>query len=441
MEVQSGESGKRPMADGTGESPDAKRLVISGSPDVDEALARFSDTVDLPEDNAPNHIWFKFILAKVDELQKSVGFQYRELSEIKDELKQVKHDVVDLRDRVTVLENENISLKSQNQELQEQSLLSEVRRRELNLVFEGIKDTYDENAGFLHRKLVDVLNHMEVFNNCGARVPITRIQRIGPGQRGQCRPALISFLRYDDVQLILRNRGQLPNNVFVREDYPMEIEERRRVLRPIFNKARKSDKYRGRCRLTVDKLVILGHTYTVRPVNNLDKLPQDLNPRKMAEREDDNTLAFFTQGSPFSNFHGRSFMKDNVKYLCSEQYIQAKKAQIFNDDATHYRIMQASSPYEMKRLGNHVSNFVGQVWTKEAEKVALDACFAKFSQNEDLKDILLKTQNKTLAEASPDQHWGVGLTLSDENLLSGAWTGNNLLGKVLMNVREQLKNT
>lgn len=384
-------------------------------------------------------MWFKAMFAKIDELQKSIKYQNEELSDVKREMKQMQDDFLEIKARLALVENENAQLKLTNEEIQEQNIQSDIRRRELNIIFEGIKDCQNESPRFLYRKFVDVLNHMEVFNNCGQRVSITRIQRLGPTYRDRCRPVLCTFLRYDDVQLVLRNRGQLPHNVFAREDYPDEIEERRRILRPIFNRARKSDKFRGKCRLTRDKLIILGQTYTVRPRNNLHRLPPELDPRKSAERENEDVLAFFTLGSPFSNFYSCKFVKDNTTYTCAEQYIQATKAQIFSDDATHYRIMHTSSPYEMKNLGGHVSNFVGQVWAKEAEKVATDACFAKFAQNNDLKRTLIETGNKTLAEASYDKQWGVGLSLSDENILSGPWTGNNLLGKVLMNIREQLQ--
>ena len=183
----------------------------------------------------------------------------------------------------------------------------------------------------------------------------------------------------------------------------------------------------------------MGATYTVRPKNNLDKLPPELNPRKAAERENSDTLAFFTQASPFSNFHSCKFVKDNETYICSEQFIQAQKAKIFNDDATQAKIMRETSPYEMKKLGGKVANFVEHIWLKESERVATEACLAKFSQNDHLKVCLLETGQKNLVEASWDKHWGAGLALDHNSILTGPWTGNNLLGKVLMRVREQLK--
>lgn len=66
--------------------------------------------------------------------------------------------------------------------------------------------------------------------------------------------------------------------------------------------------------------------------------------------------------------------------------------------------------------------------------------YHKFRQNYDLKVYLLMTKDSILAEASPyDRVWGIGLGLRyPERLDYSKWRGENLLGKVLMDVRKQL---
>ena len=196
MSDEANESGKRPMMDITGESPDAKRPVVSESPDAKvtiDRLNRLDDTIELPDDNAPNHVWFKAMFAKIDELQKSIKYQNEELSDVKREMKQMQDDFLEIKARLALVENENAQLKLTNEEIQEQNIQSDIRRRELNIIFEGIKDCQNESPRFLYRKFVDVLNHMEVFNNCGQRVSITRIQRLGPTHRDRCRPYYVLF--------------------------------------------------------------------------------------------------------------------------------------------------------------------------------------------------------------------------------------------------------
>lgn len=65
----------------------------------------------------------------------------------------------------------------------------------------------------------------------------------------------------------------------------------------------------------------------------------------------------------------------------------------------------------------------------------------KFAQNAELKKHLLATETRELIYASPtDQVYGVGLAVEDQSiLLRKNWKGTNLLGKVLMRVRNDLK--
>ena len=203
-------------------------------------------------------------------------FNNKELSQCRSEIADMKKEITELQSQLMVVEYEKEEFKSQCKMLTESHIKSEISRREQNLVFEGINETYGENGHLLYNKIVQVLNHMMVFNGQGARVPITKVQRIGPFLRGHNRSVVCHFSRYSDVELIMSNRSQLPDRVFVREDFPPEIEDRRRILRPIFNKAKKMPEFKGKCRLPCDKFVLLCKTYAVAPVNNLEKLPDSL---------------------------------------------------------------------------------------------------------------------------------------------------------------------
>ena len=81
-------------------------------------------------------------------------------------------------------------------------------------------------------------------------------------------------------------------------------------------------------RLEDDKLVLKGRSYNV---NTLNQLPEELNVFKVTSKENENTVGFFGEINPLSNFYPSTFMYDGVQYISSEQLIQANKAKFFGD--------------------------------------------------------------------------------------------------------------
>ena len=62
----------------------------------------------------------------------------------------------------------------------------------------------------------------------------------------------------------------------------------------------------------------------------------------------------------------------------------------------------------------------------------------KYGQNERLLDLLKETRSTTLVESSPyDLTWGSGLRITHPNAHSNNYVGQNLHGKLLMEVREE----
>ena len=103
--------------------------------------------------------------------------------------------------------------------------------------------------------------------------------------------------------------------------------------------------------------------------------------------------------------------------------------------------MNSNIPEEYKNLGRNIKNFSKEKWDKYKFEIAVKGNLLKFSQNDKLKEYLLNTQDKIIAEASPsDTIWGIGMNEDDKDILEELkWKGENLFGKAIMKVRELIK--
>ena len=107
-------------------------------------------------------------------------------------------------------------------------------------------------------------------------------------------------------------------------------------------------------------------------------------------------------------------------------------------------ILESETPKDAKKLGRQVRDFDSNKWLEVCFDEMYDAVYAKFSQNEDLKKLLLSKdfECKGFVEGSPfDEIWGVKIDWRNPDIDEECnWQGQNLLGKVLDKVREELKN-
>lgn len=156
----------------------------------------------------------------------------------------------------------------------------------------------------------------------------------------------------------------------------------------------------------------------------------------------DQYVFFYSNKDCFSNFYPCKFYLNGIEFSCSEQFMMHEKAVLFGDHKIGKQILVETRPARIKALGRQVGNFNEQIWLENRERIMYDAVVGKFSQNDDLRKIILDTGNKLLVEASPnDKIWGIGLAIDDSRIHDPKnWKGSNLLGKALMKAREYLKN-
>ncbi len=103
------------------------------------------------------------------------------------------------------------------------------------------------------------------------------------------------FHWYGDRSTLSQARKHLKGkNIYINEDFPKIIQDKRCILRPIMQNARPKT-LNMKAFLNVDTLVIEERTYNV---DNIGKLPPELDPTKIATKEVEYNLLVFFGGPP-----------------------------------------------------------------------------------------------------------------------------------------------
>ena len=79
------------------------------------------------------------------------------------------------------------------------------------------------------------------------------------------------------------------------------------------------------------------------------------------------------------------------------------------------------------------------LWEKLKDDRMRSILGAKFSQNGDIRIKLMSTWGLYLIEGSKDNYWGAGKRLYSKDLIQGDWNGQNKLGEMLVELRNDLR--
>lgn len=350
-----------------------------------------------------------------------------------------------LRDMVQPLQNQIGQLRQQLEEeqshrikLQDKLLKLEAHSRRSNVIIKGLSEVRGESYVDCRNKVLNVLAASGI--NLHPR-SIDRAHRLGPVHSNSKypRPMIVKFLHSQDREWVIEHGTLIrqKTNCIVSEDFPDEIKENRKLLEPIATAAKFQ---KQSVKLSVDKLIINKKVYTV---NNLDKLPESLNPEKVSTPTRGNKTAFFSKQSPLSNMHPSVMTVGKTKFSSNEQFYVYSKAKRFHDDEAAADVLKMTDPVAIKRRGKNIANYDNKIWKDDRVGVMKTGLLHKFRQNSHLKNFLLQTENNILIEASAhDKFWGCGLSLHNRKLWDhNSWLGKaeNKLGELLVEVRQLLR--
>ena len=122
---------------------------------------------------------------------------------------------------------------------------------------------------------------------------------------------------------------------------------------------------------------------------------------------------------------------DGLYYPSSEHYFQSKKLE-FSDDKYAEIVRNSDSSNQANYKGNDRKNggILRPDWDAVKYDVMYDANYHKFKQNPYLKKMLLDTGDSIISSKSTsDTYWAITPN-----------GGKDFLGKILMKIRDELKN-
>lgn len=207
----------------------------------------------------------------VNEIEKSRAYDSQSCDEIRSRHNEIEKELVNERKNSQKMKTECESLLTDYTRLNEEVLDLQSRSMRDNLLFFGIP----ECSTFDQRKEEDCLNKIQMFCENSLKIEnvdaikIDRAHRIGNFNSNKTRPIVVKFNYFPDKLRVKRAAYEnLKDTDFrVKDQYPKQIAERRKVLFPVMQKARSEGK---RVTLSYDKLYVNGETITVDSVRARD---------------------------------------------------------------------------------------------------------------------------------------------------------------------------
>ena len=325
----------------------------------------------------------------------------------------------------------------ENRKRDDHILRNESYSRRENLVFRGYTVAQDDPESS-EDKVRNIIRAMGIPNEKNIR--FQRCHYLDNKKQ-----IIARFQHYTDRERVWLNRYKLKQTTYyIAEDFPNAIISKRRQLYPIYKAAKNLPIYQRKVSMRGEKLVLNGRNYTCQ---DADEMPMEIHPAKLAQRSNDSTIVFGGSTSShhvLSNFYNvkNNFVYEHRSYSSAEQAFQHKKARVAGDLNKQREIMFNADPVVQKNLGHEVRGLDHASWDKDKCSILKEILISKFTQHEQLKQFLMDTKDKTLAEANGrDSYFAIGLPLTHPDVLDQTkWADNsNHLGRILMEIRQELR--
>ena len=253
------------------------------------------------------------------------------------------------------------------------------------------------------------------------------------------RPLVIIFPSVAEKAAVFRNLKNLHGKeewrrVYLNDDLTETQANEQRDIRALAAFA-KSKGYNARAK--AGTLELEGRTYKY---HKLSRLPADISLLKAKSLHilEDKAIVFQSQHSPLSNLYPCNIIYRGEVFLSSEAAYQYTRAITCGFEREAHLIKKAERrAFKVKLLGRNVKST--REWEDTCEQVMREILVEKFRRNSFCKKFLIETGDRALFEGTGDRTWGCGLPISKADQISFKNPGKNLLGHVLEEVRNLIK--
>lgn len=207
-----------------------------------------------PTDSVLNDISEKLskMNEKMDRLCNDVSNIRAWQTHVDQKMESLNHENKQLNEAVGSLVDQNERLLRDNKEMANKLVDYEARSRRNNLIFRGIKKETDKESWEQSENLVREILRDKLEMDSG-KIEINRAHRLGGNA------IIVNFLKYKDREQIMKNKKKLDGTqVYITEDHPYEIRQRRKKLMELTEGCRNEGKS---VFLRYDKVVINGRVY------------------------------------------------------------------------------------------------------------------------------------------------------------------------------------
>ena len=184
-------------------------------------------------------------------------------------------------------------------------------------------------------------------------------------------------------------------NIFISNDYPTEILQKQKALRPLLKAARAID---PKSVIQDDQIKFKGTLYTRDSIQNI------IDTSNIGLQENNNTIFFSGEYTPVSNFYHCKLSVENSTFNSAEQLYQFRRATSLQQPDIAREILKADTPYEALTIGRSIKSPPEWLQTTGIA-VMSDTLNIKLQQVPKFSQLLKKHCGKKFIEASSHTFW------------------------------------